>query len=102
MVERAERPARSAVGLAGELQVFAVLGENVDFKALSEVLSRRAEKVRSGLAGLDKKLDNQGFLERANPEVVAGERERREKLGAELALLERNLDGLEQGSVSAP
>ncbi len=100
VVERAERPGRSAVGLAGDLQVFVVLGEDVDFKALSEVLARRADKVRSGLAGIDKKLENKGFLDRADPDVVAGERERRENLAAELALLEKNLDGLEQGSAA--
>ncbi len=100
VVATAERPARSAVGLAGSLQVFVVLGEDVDFQALSEVLARRADKVRGGLAGLDKKLSNAGFLDRADPDVVAGERERRDKLAAELALLERNLDGLEQGSAA--
>jgi len=49
--------------------------------------------VKSGMAGVDAKLANAAFLERADPEVVVEERARREELVLELSLLERNIAG---------
>ena len=93
-VERSERPPKSAVAVAGGVEAFVLLGEDVDLEKLRDVLARRLEKLVKGLEGLDKKLSNQGFLTRADPEVVAGERARREELALERDLLARNLEGL--------
>jgi len=89
--EKFTRPKNSAVAVAGGIEVFVTLGENVDLGKLKEVLARRAEKVRQGIAGIDSKLGNAAFVERADPEVVEGEKTRRAELVTELQLLERNL-----------
>ncbi|QDU68985.1 valine--tRNA ligase [Engelhardtia mirabilis] len=90
----AERPPSSAAAVAGGIEVFVRLGEDVDTAKLSETLARRADKARKGLEALSKKLANQGFLANAEPEMVEAEKVKQEELEQELALLERNLEGL--------
>ncbi|HEV8113304.1 MAG TPA: valine--tRNA ligase [Planctomycetota bacterium] len=92
--EAIARPPNSAVAVAGALEAFVPLSEDVDLEKLRESLSRRAEKVRTGIAGSDAKLANAAFVERADPEIVAEERARRAEMATELALLEKNVAGL--------
>jgi len=56
-------------------------------------LKKRADKVRAGIAGIDAKLANKNFVERADPDVVTEERGRKAELALELELLERNVAG---------
>jgi valyl-tRNA synthetase len=91
--EGAERPAGSAVAVSGALEAFVRLGDGVDLEGLKDALQRRVEKVRGGLGAIEKKLANEAFLERADPDVVAGERERKREMDLELELLQRNLAG---------
>ncbi|MFT5049454.1 MAG: valyl-tRNA synthetase [Chlamydiales bacterium] len=91
--ERAERPENSAVSVAGGLEVFVTLGDEVDFAKLKEVLENRAIKVTKGIEGNEKKLANKNFVDRADPEVVEAERVRLGELRLEKELLERNLAG---------
>jgi valyl-tRNA synthetase len=88
------RPASSAVGVAGGLEVFVPLGADVDLDKLVAALDQRVVKTQKLKEGTAKKLSNQAFVERADPEIVEAERERLNELGVELELLERNLAGL--------
>jgi valyl-tRNA synthetase len=94
LVERTERPKKSAVAVAGGIEAFVLLGEDVDLEQLRGVLAKRVDKLGKGLEGLEAKLANEGFVARADPEIVAAERARREELALEHALLARNLQGL--------
>jgi valyl-tRNA synthetase len=94
LVETAQRPPKSAVAVAGGIEAFVMLGDDVDLDKLKDVLARRAQKLAQGLEALDKKLSNEGFLSRADAQVVAGERARRDELVVERDLLQRNLAGL--------
>ena len=80
--------------VAAGLEVFVRLGEDVDTEKLGETLTKRADKARKGIEVLAKKLANQGFLANAAPEMVEAEKAKQADLEQELALLERNLDGL--------
>ena len=60
---------------------------------LKEVLANRARKVGEAIEAVKGKLGNERFVERADPEIVEGERVRCVELGVELELLERNLAG---------
>ncbi len=91
---RFDRPKGTAVAVAGAIEVFVHLGDDVDFVKLGDVLKKRAEKVRQGITGADAKLSNQGFLDRADPDVVEEERGRRADMVLELEMLERNVAGL--------
>ena len=93
VAEQMERPPSSAVAVAGGIEVFIVLGEDVDLANLKTVLDKRAEKVKKGIGQSEGKLKNEGFLKRADPEVVELERERLGEMQLELELLERNLAG---------
>jgi valyl-tRNA synthetase len=88
------RPEASAAVVAGACQIFVSLGEDVDLDALKEQLARRAEKLEGGMAGIDKKLGNQRFVDNADPAIVEAERERRAELVVELESLRENLAGL--------
>jgi valyl-tRNA synthetase len=88
------RPAGAAAAVAGSCEVFVELGAEVDTAALVETLVKRADKTRKALGGIRGKLGNAGFLQHADPQVVAEEREKLVELERELALLERNAQGL--------
>ena len=94
IAEAAERPPSSAVGVAHGLEVFVPLGEDVDLDKLRGALDQRLAKTRKLLDGTERKLANDKFVQRADPEIVQAERDRLAELGTELALLERNLAGL--------
>ncbi len=58
-------------------------------------LGQRIEKTEKGLKSLAGKLSNENFLARANPDVVANEREREAALRTELEKLKSALQELE-------
>ncbi|MEZ5978238.1 MAG: valine--tRNA ligase [Planctomycetota bacterium] len=88
------RPSGSAAAVAGTIQVFVPLGEDVDTAALRDTLERRAQKLRGAIGGLEKKLENEGYLANAAPEVVEEDRAKLVEQREELALLESNVAGL--------
>ncbi|MCL4143826.1 UNVERIFIED_CONTAM: hypothetical protein GTU68_019328 [Idotea baltica] len=89
-----ERPAGTVAAVAGSIQVFVALGEDVDLDSLRTVFAKRLEKMEKSLMGIDKKLGNERFIENADPELVAVERERRAELVTEMDMLRQNLDGV--------
>jgi valyl-tRNA synthetase len=92
--ERATRPPSSAVAVAGGVEAFVHLGDDVDLDKLKPVLRGRLDKLSKSIEQVDGKLANPSFVERADAEVVESERARRGELVLERELLERNLAGL--------
>ncbi len=88
------RPANSVSAVAGSIQVFVPLGEEVDLGALRVVMGKRLEKLGGQLQGIDKKLGNPRFVENADPELVEADRARRAELELEMAMLNQNLEGV--------
>ncbi|TAH36443.1 MAG: valine--tRNA ligase [Planctomycetota bacterium] len=74
--------------------VYLPLAEGVEPARLAQSLERKLQRARAGLDSLDQKLANDRFLQHADVETVAAERERRRSLAAEAATLEANLSGL--------
>jgi valyl-tRNA synthetase len=91
IVASAERPPRSAVGIAGRLTVYIPLDADVDLDKLLGTLRGRVVKLQGALKGCAAKLENKGFLENAEPDVVKAEKDRLFEYQTELTLLERNL-----------
>ncbi|MCZ6598182.1 MAG: valine--tRNA ligase [Planctomycetota bacterium] len=89
-----DRPPASAVGIASGMEVFVPLGPEVDLDRLKETLERRTTKLGKGIGQVEAKLENQGFVTKADPDVVQAERERLGEMREELELLQRNLSGL--------
>ena len=88
------RPEASAAAVAGAVQIFVSLGDDVALEDLKKQLARRAEKLEQGIGSIDKKLANQRFVDNADPAIVEAERERRAELVVELESLRENLAGL--------
>jgi valyl-tRNA synthetase len=83
----AEKPAHSAVAVAGNLEVYVPLEGLVDFEAEAARLGKEREKYSVELERLEKKLSNEGFLAKAAPEIVEKDRARATELSEALVML---------------
>jgi len=79
------RPGVAATEVLGADEVYVGLEGLIDFAAERARKEKEIEKARGHLRGVEAKLGNENFVNRAKPEVVARERERaseiREKIG---------------------
>ena len=90
----AARPAGTVAAVAGSVQVFVNLGDDVDLDGLKQVFAKKLEKQQKNADVMDKKLGNPRFVENADPELVATDRARRAELETEMAMLRENLEAL--------
>ncbi|HDR06373.1 MAG TPA: valine--tRNA ligase, partial [Candidatus Coatesbacteria bacterium] len=89
------KPKGAAVAVAGRVELYLPLTGVVDFAAERERVRKELAKVRERLAKVEKKLADAQFRQKAPAGVVRGEEEKRERLAAELAALERHLAQIE-------
>ena len=75
-----EPPEASASAVVGGGELFVPLEGVIDFQAEVERLDKQLAKVAKELAGLEKKLANEGFLAKAPQEVVDKDKARLEEL----------------------
>ena len=91
--EAVEAPPNSAVVAAAGVKLY--IHDIVDAAAERARLTKQAEALARGLAGIEGKLSNEGFVKKAPPEVVQRERERMAALTAELEAVRKSLDALD-------
>jgi valyl-tRNA synthetase len=91
--EAVEPPRGAAAVTAGGVRAY-VLGI-IDVEAERARLTKRAETLRKGIRGVEAKLANESFVEKAPAEVVQRERERMAGLRGELETVEASLAALE-------
>ena len=88
-----ELPRQASVAVVAGIEIALPLAGLVDLDEERKRLAKEITKKTKELAGLDKKLENASFLERAPEEVVAKERlrqaELRDSLAKQQALLDR-------------
>jgi valyl-tRNA synthetase len=91
--ENATRPAGAAVSIGTKADCYVVVG---DERLAAEIvrLNKERERAVKELTGVERKLSNPQFLEKANPDVVEGEREKSEELTAAIARLDEALAAL--------
>ncbi|MFW6087151.1 MAG: valine--tRNA ligase, partial [Myxococcota bacterium] len=89
--EGAEPPPRSAVAVAEGVTVVVPLEGLVDLDKERERLQRELKKVEKDRAGVERKLANESFLQKAPREVVEKERARQEALSEKLGQLQAAL-----------
>jgi valyl-tRNA synthetase len=77
----------SAATPIGDIEVIVPLAGVVDLEEEYLRLGREKEKIEKELDQVGRKLSNDKFVSRANPEVVEKERDKQERLRAELAKL---------------
>ena len=92
MAVDAKRTRDSATAVVGELEVY-VLGV-IDIEKEWARLNGQIKKLSGTLEGVRKKLGNEKFLSRANPEVVKKERSKLADMESQLGTLNENLAAL--------
>lgn len=85
------KPAASVSVVEGGIEVFIVLEGMVDLEAEKARLEKEVAAAEKELAGCEKTLSNEGFIAKANPEVVQKKRERAEELRATIATLKEQV-----------
>jgi valyl-tRNA synthetase len=87
----AQRPAASAAVVVGPHQVFVPLAGMIDLDVERSRLRKEIDQKEQFLAGVDRKLRNQQFLNKAPADVVERERAKAADAGAELRRLRESL-----------
>ena len=82
------QPPSSGSAVVGDINVFVPLEGLIDLEAEMSRLKKEIAKFQGLLNGLDKKLSQQSFLEKAPPEVVERERQRQQEYTDNLKKLE--------------
>ena len=88
-----ERPKLSAIQVVGDIEIY-VVGVLEPEKERAR-LTKQKEKLVKQLVPMEKKLQNEKFLNRAPAKVVETERQRLSDMQTELALIEENLKMLD-------
>ncbi|MGE0709309.1 MAG: valine--tRNA ligase [Planctomycetota bacterium] len=88
----AARPKNAAAAVAGDAELF--LGEVLDPEKERARLQSERDKLEKQRAATEKKLQNEKFVAKAPPEVVAAERARLAELAAQLEAIDQNLAAL--------
>lgn len=86
-----EQPAASASAVTGDIEIFVPLEGLIDFAAERQRLQKEIDKFTGLLKGLDGKLANANFVDKAPPEVVERERQRQGEYRDNLDKLQSSL-----------
>jgi valyl-tRNA synthetase len=89
------KPDKAATDVVGSVQVFVPLEGLVDLDEERDRLQSRIDELESGLAIINKKMDNPNFVARAPQDVVARERERQADLQGQVEKLKESLAELD-------
>lgn len=87
-----EKPANAAVAVAGPVEVY--VHDAVDPAAERARLEKQAQQVGQSLKGVQAKLANENFVNRAKPEVVEQTRQKQVELEEQLTSINRHLTEL--------
>ena len=82
----------SATALCGEMNILIPLAGLIDKDAETARLNKEIEKIQKGLSGLEGRLNNPGFTDKAPANVVEQARKQAEEQKAALAQLEQQLE----------
>lgn len=88
-----QRASDAATAVVGEIEIF--VSGVVDLEKEKARLAKQRDQLQKRVEGAGRKLSNENFLQKANPEVVERERARLGELETELKVVEENLRGLE-------
>jgi valyl-tRNA synthetase len=94
LIEGAEAP-DSATALCGEMQILIPLAGLIDKDAETARLNKEIEKIQKGLAGVEGRLSNPNFTDKAPADVVEQVRKQAEEQKVALTQLEQQLIKIE-------
>jgi len=90
------RPASSATSVFGNTTIFVSLEGVIDFELELERLDKEIAKITREFDGIDQKLSNEAFLQKAPKEVVQKVREKEARLAEKRNRLRENLEKVRQ------
>ncbi len=88
------RPEQSVAALIGKIRLYIPLSGTVDVDKEIKRIDGKIEDMRRYLGGIDKKLKNKSFLDKAPEDVVAKEKAKKQRFEEEIRNLEENLSAL--------
>ena len=91
-----ERPPKSSLAVLRDCEVYVPLEGVVDLEGEAARIRKEVDNMKRAIAGIDAKFANPKFEQRAKPEVVAHERQRRAEFADKLGRLEGQLEALGQ------
>jgi valyl-tRNA synthetase len=91
VTDAGNRPETSATAIVADATVYVSLAGVIDFSEEIPRLERAIKKIDGEMIGLEKKLDNPNYTEKAPAEVVAKTREKHAGLLGKRRKLETNL-----------
>ncbi|MFH1552576.1 MAG: valine--tRNA ligase [Candidatus Omnitrophota bacterium] len=94
VAEDIPRPAQSVAALVWGIRLFIPLGGAVDVEKEKSRVSKKIEDLQRYLDGIDRKLANEAFLEKAPEDVVLKEKAKRDKFEEQVKTLKDNLSAL--------
>lgn len=86
-----EKPPASVADVVRGVECYVVVEGAVDFEKEKVRLSKELERLTKSIASVQKKLENEGFLRGASPEVVAAERKKLSDWNDAYVKIEKNL-----------
>ena len=95
MGETIKKPGQSATAVEGGMELYIPLGGLVDLDEEKARMEKRSLEINRLLSGINAKLSNDIFLERAPEQVIVKERSNLEKLTEELEKVTANLEMLQ-------
>ncbi len=95
-VERTEPEQGELAAVVGELQVGVKLAGTIDVAAEGARLDKDLKKTEKERAGVQGRLGNASFVERAPPDIVEKERARLAELDEKIVKLTRSMERLKQ------
>ena len=81
----------SAVNVVDDIEIFVPLEGLVNIEQEKARLNKKIEEIKKELAGIEKKLKNKNFMEKAKKEAIEKVKEKESQLKADLELLEKNI-----------
>ncbi|RPI69447.1 MAG: valine--tRNA ligase [Ignavibacteriae bacterium] len=89
-----EKPAGSVADVIRGVETFMVVEGAVDLGKERERLQKELTRLTGAIAGVEKKLSNEGFVKGAKPDVIEAERKKLADWTDAVAKIQRNLDTL--------
>jgi valyl-tRNA synthetase len=89
-----EKPEQSATAVVQKMELFVPLKGLIDLDKENDRLSKRLNELEGHLQGIEKKLSNDNFVNRAPENVVEHEKKKMQDMTAEYELVKANLDML--------
>ena len=85
------RPEGSAMGFAKGVEIYMPLGGLIDFEVEKERITKEIDRLDKFIFGIEKKLNNRDFIQRAPEEVVEKEKQKQNDAREKLETLKKNL-----------